>query len=117
MKIKKLIKRIKTAWSALTSDNTVFLAIDSNGKKLEEKDIFFSALCQLSREYFSCIFDDFDVYFSRLEMMDSVLGDPSVILQSIHDGEPTFIYDCASEDDFQLLLSQDIENVKDQDNG
>lgn len=48
---------------------------------------------------------------ARLQMIQSVLSDPSVILQSIHDGKPSVIYDCASMEDFQILLSQDIENV------
>lgn len=46
---------------------------------------------------------------ARIEMMMSVLYDKSVILQSIHDGKPTVIYDCGSEADFELLKSQNIE--------
>lgn len=46
---------------------------------------------------------------ARAEMMQSVLFDESVVLQSIHGGEPTVIYDCETEADFELLKSQDIE--------
>lgn len=107
----KLLKRIKSAWGALTNDDFVTHAFIE--QSFEECKIgnAFILMQMLSRRYFSENINDPNARDARRQMYISILTDPSVILQSIHDGKPTVIYDCASEEDLQTLLSQDIENV------
>ena len=107
----KLLKRIKNAWGALTDDDFVrrsFITQDWREGKVGNVLIL---LKFLSYRYFSEYISDPNASAARIQMFNSILTDPSVILQSIHDGKPTVIYDCSSEEDLQTLLSQDIENV------
>lgn len=98
------------AISVLTAGHCVRLTFRSRGK-LTNADILQAAINSLAIDYAAEAFDDIPSRVARLQMIDSVLADPSVILQSIRNGEPTIIQDCASEEDLQLLLSQDIENA------
>lgn len=105
----KLLKRIKMAWKALTARHGILLTYKN--EQLSEKELLSNGIEELAIDYFANLDIDMLSRIARLQMIQSVLSDPSVILQSIHDGKPSVIYDCASREDFQLLLSQDIENV------
>lgn len=112
----KLLKRIKNALGALTNDNFVTDAFVKQSYKECEIGNALVLMQMLSRRYFSRNISDPNARDARQQMYISVFSDPSVILQSVHNGKPSVIYDCASEEDFQLLLSQDIKNLNTQDN-
>lgn len=105
----KLLKRIKNAWGALTNDDFVTNAFIKQSFKECEIGNAFVLMQILSRRYFSKHISDPNARDARQQMYISIFSDPSVILQSVHDGKPTVIYDCASEADLELLKSQDIE--------
>lgn len=99
-------KKIKAIWDVLTKKHFVVYA--SNIKDEEELTRLFFVrnanklheLGRLSKE--------------RLQMIDSILYDRSVILQSMCDIAlgyitPTVIFDCESEEDFNELKEQEIE--------
>lgn len=98
-------ERIKAIWDVLTKKHIVVYA--SNIKDEEELTrLFFvrntNKLHELGR-----------LSDARLDMVDSVLYDRSVILQSMHDIAfgyiiPTVVFDCQSEEDFNKLKEQEI---------
>lgn len=99
-------ERIKAIWDVLTKKHIVIYA--SNIKDEEELTrLFFvrnaNKLHELGR-----------LSEERLQMIDSILYDRSVILQSMRDIAlgyitPTVIFDCESEEDFNKLKEQEIE--------
>lgn len=99
-------ERIKAIWDVLTKKHFVVYA--SNIKDEEELTRLFlvrnaKRLCELGR-----------LSEERLQMIDSILYDRSVILQSMCDIAlgyitPTVIFDCESEEDFNELKEQEIE--------
>lgn len=99
-------ERIKAIWRVLTKKHFVVYA--SNIKDEEELTRLFlvrnaKRLCKLRK-----------LSEERLQMIDSILYDRSVILQSMCKTAPecitpTVIFDCESEEDFNELKEQEID--------
>lgn len=99
-------KKIKAIWDVLTKKHFVVYASDIKDEE-ELTRLFFvrnaNKLHELGR-----------LSEERLQMIDSILCDRSVILQSMCKTAPecitpTVIYDCQSEEDFNELEEQEIE--------
>ena len=99
-------ERIKAIWRVLTKKHFVVYASDIKDEE-ELTRLFFvrnaNKLHELGR-----------LSEERLQMIDSILYDRSVILQSMRDIAlgyitPTVIFDCESEEDFNELKEQEIE--------
>ena len=98
-------KKVKAIWDVLTKKH--FVVYTSNIKDEEELTRLFlvrnaNKLHELGR-----------LSDARLDMVDSVLYDRSVILQSMRDIAlgyitPTVVFDCWSEEDFNKLKEQEI---------
>lgn len=99
-------ERIKAIWDVLTKKHFVVYA--SNIKDEEELTRLFlvrnaKRLCKLRK-----------LSAERLQMIDSILYDRSVILQSMCNIAlgyitPTVIFDCESEEDFNELKEREID--------
>lgn len=101
----KLKERIKAAWKVLTMKYAIVHASNADVNYLLIDAILLDVAELLHRGIMTT---------ERYQMIDSVLSDRSVILQSMHrqkDGKtvPTVIYDCESEEDFNELREQEIE--------
>lgn len=99
-------EKIKAIWDVLTKKHFVVYASDIKDEE-ELTRLFFvrnaNKLHELGR-----------LSEGRLQMIDSILYDRSVILQSMYDIAfgyitPTVIFDCESEEDFNKLKEQEIE--------
>ena len=98
-------KKVKAIWDVLTKKH--FVVYTSNIKDEEELTRLFlvrnaNKLHELGR-----------LSDARRDMIDSILYDRSVILQSMCDIAfgyiiPTVSYDCESEEDFETLKEQEI---------
>lgn len=98
-------EKIKAIWDVLTKKHFVIYASDI--KDEEELTRLFlvrnaKRLCELGR-----------LSDARVDMIDSILYDRSVILQSMCNIAlgyitPTVIFDCESEEDFETLKEQEI---------
>lgn len=86
-------------------------------EQLSEKELLSNGIEELAIDYFANLDIDMLSRIAHLQMIQSVLSDPSVILQSIHDGRPTVIYDCESQADLELLKSQEVETNNSHDHG
>lgn len=98
-------KKIKAIWDVLTKKHFVVYASDIKDEE-ELTRLFFvrnaNKLHELGR-----------LSEERLQMIDSILYDRSVILQSMCKTAPecitpTVIFDCESEEDFETLKEQEI---------
>lgn len=98
-------KKIKAIWDVLTKKHFVVYASDIKDEE-ELTRLFFvrnaNKLHELGR-----------LSEERLQMIDSILYDRSVILQSMYNIglgyiTPTVIFDCESEEDFETLKEQEI---------
>lgn len=99
-------ERIKAIWDVLTKKHFVVYA--SSIKDEEELTRLFLVRSANKLHKLGRLSD------ARLDMVDSVLYDRSVILQSMCNIAlgyiiPTVIYDCQSEEDFNELKEQEIE--------
>jgi hypothetical protein len=99
-------ERIKAIWDVLTKKHFVIYA--SNIKNEEELTRLFLVRNANKLHKLGRLSD------ARLDMVDSILYDRSVILQSMRDIAfgyiiPTIIYECQSEEDFNELKEQEIE--------
>ncbi len=98
-------ERIKAIWDVLTKKHFVIYA--SNIKDEEELTRLFLVRNAKKLHELGRLSD------ARLDMVDSVLYDRSVILQSMRDIvfgyiAPTVVFDCQSEEDFETLKEQEI---------
>lgn len=98
-------ERIKAIWDVLTKKHIVVYA--SNIKDEEELTRLFFVRNANKLHKLGRLSD------ARRDMIDSILYDRSVILQSMRDIAfgyiiPTVIYDCLSEEDFNELKEQEI---------
>lgn len=123
MKLKELKARIKAAWQVFKADYCWYVCFIGEGAKREILERTILEASNQLKDYVCGIVNGCDKELeqsavARHQMIESVLYDRSIILQSVTDYEeypslgkdlPTVIYDCASEEDFHLLLSQDIE--------
>lgn len=99
-------KKIKAIWDVLTKKHFVVYASDiKDEEELTRLLLVRNAkrLCELGR-----------LSEERLQMIDSILYDRSVIFQSVckiatECITPIVIYDCESEEDFETLKEQEIE--------
>lgn len=98
-------ERIKAIWDVLTKKHFVIYA--SNIKDEEELTRLFFVRNTNKLHKLGRLSD------ARLDMVDSVLYDRSVILLSMRDLAfeyiiPTVVFDCQSEEDFNELKEQEI---------
>ena len=109
----KIRERLKAAWVALTAGRYFYSSAKANrtDEELLEGTIIKAALMLMIRHLIADNKEGYRKHVARFQMIEAILQDPSVILQSIHDGKPTVIYDCASEEDIDTLLTQDIETI------
>lgn len=109
----KIRERLKAAWVALTAGRYFYSSAKANrtDEELLEGTIIKAALMLMIRHLIADNKEGYRKHAARFQMIEAILQDPSVILQSIHDGKPTVIYDCASEEDIDTLLTQDIETI------
>lgn len=109
----KIRERLKAAWVALTAGRYFYSSAKANrtDEELLEGTIIKAALMLMIRHLIADNKEGHRKHVARFQMIEAILQDPSVILQSIHDGKPTVIYDCASEEDIDTLLTQDIETI------
>lgn len=99
-------KKIKAIWDVLTKKHFVVYASDIK----DEEDLTILFLLRNAK----CLYEHKKLSEERLQMIDSILYDRSVILQSMCKTAPecitpTVIYDCQSEEDFNELEEQEIE--------
>lgn len=99
-------KKIKAIWDVLTKKHFVVYASDIK----DEEDLTILFLLRNAK----CLYEHKKLSEERLQMIDSILCDRSVILQSMCKTAPecitpTVIYDCQSEEDFNELEEQEIE--------
>ena len=99
-------ERIKAIWRVLTKKHFVVYASDI----ISEEDLTILFLLRNAK----CLYEHKKLSEERLQMIDSILCDRSVILQSMCKTAPecitpTVIYDCESEEDFETLKEQEIE--------
>lgn len=99
-------ERIKAIWRVLTKKHFVVYASDI----ISEEDLTILFLLRNAK----CLYEHKKLSEERLQMIDSILCDRSVILQSMCKTAPecitpTVIYDCQSEEDFNELEEQEIE--------
>ncbi len=99
-------ERIKAIWRVLTKKHFVVYASDI----ISEEDLTILFLLRNAK----CLYEHKKLSEERLQMIDSILYDRSVILQSMCKTAPecitpTVIYDCQSEEDFNELEEQEIE--------
>ena len=98
-------KKIKAIWDVLTKKHFVVYASDIK----DEEDLTILFLLRNAK----CLYEHKKLSEERLQMIDSILYDRSVILQSMCDIAlgyitPTVIFDCESEEDFETLRKQEI---------
>lgn len=98
-------ERIKAIWNVLTKKHFVVYASNI----ISEEDLAILFLLRNAK----CLYKLRKLSAERLQMIDSILCDRSVILQSMCKTAPecitpTVIFDCQSEEDFETLKEQEI---------
>lgn len=99
-------KKIKAIWDVLTKKHFVVYASDI----ISEEDLTILFLLRNAKR----LYELRKLSAERLQMIDSILCDRSVILQSMCKTAPecitpTVIFDCESEEDFNELKEQEID--------
>ena len=108
--MKQLLNRIKDAWCILTSRRN-FCVFFTDYKTVSYENTYVDLRCFILRAvdqlYRSGGYTESD--FARYQMIESILNERSVILLSIPGDIPTITYDCASDEDFQVLAAVNID--------
>lgn len=99
-------KKIKAIWDVLTKKHFIVYASGI----ISEEDLTILFLLRNAKR----LYELRKLSAERLQMIDSILCDRSVILQSMCKTAPecitpTVIFDCESEEDFNELKEQEIE--------
>jgi sugar lactone lactonase YvrE len=104
--IKEFINRLRDAWSIIRGHNYVFIRYDED---TSEQEMFRMISAVFGAHWLRN--DDNVNYFSRANVLFDLLDDTNsvMLLTKEADGTLTYCYDCKSEEDFNDLISMEVE--------
>ena len=104
--IKRFIERLRDAWSIIRGHNHVFIRYEEGAS---EQDVLCITSFILGARWFRNN-DNVD-YFSRVDMLLDLLNSDNSIMMLTKDadGKLTYCYDCKTEEDFNDLISMEVE--------
>lgn len=105
-KIKTFVNRLRDAWSIIRGHNYVCIRYDEN---ISEQEGFRTTSFIIGAHWLRI--NDNVNYFSRADMLLDLLNDTNSIMMLTKDadGTLTYCYDCKSEEDFNDLISMEVE--------
>lgn len=104
--IKTFVNRLRDAWSIMRGRNSVYILFDDNVSK---EETLRSAGFLIGVEWLKR--NEYVNVFSRTEMLMDLLssGNSIIMLTKDADGRLTYCYDCKTEEDFNDLISMEVE--------
>lgn len=104
--INNFIDRLRDAWSIIRGRKYVFIRYDEH---TSEQEAFNMISVTFGARWFKSN-DDVN-YFSRTNMLLDLLNDTNsiMLLTKDADGKLTYCYDCKTEEDFNDLISMEVE--------
>lgn len=104
--INNFIDRLRDAWSIIRGRKYVFIRYDEH---TSEQEAFNMISVTFGARWFKS--NDNVNYFSRTNMLFDLLNDTNstMLLTKDADGKLTYCYDCKTEEDFNDLISMEVE--------
>ena len=104
--IKTFVGRLRDAWSIMRGRNSVYILFNDNVSK---EEALRSAGFLIGVEWLKR--NEYVNVFSRTEMLMDLLssGNSIIMLTKDADGRLTYCYDCKTEEDFNDLISMEVE--------
>lgn len=104
--INNFIDRLRDAWSIIRGCNHVFIRYDED---VSMQDVYRTSSALMGARWL--INRDNVDFNSRVSMLDDLLDDTNsvMMLTKDADGKLTYCYDCKTEEDFNDLISMEVE--------